>query len=222
MKQSEIIEAVRAGRFEPIVWAEVHTGPVALQVMADALKIAGVRVSVSARTAQLCADELGCMLTTPLIEDLVHQAADVIVSAFPAPGGPDGTWAQTVLHSQKIDTALRVRGALASQLVSTVGKSWCIVNALQGRPDKACNYGWHDDRAPYHAASDALMLWQGVGTRHNAEHHDYSQTLRLVRRTCRVAGAEALLSDVLTEVDLCQHVSHEGPLRVLRQPGVAA
>lgn len=226
MKQIEIVAAVREGRYDPITWAEVHSGPVAFQVMSDALKIDGVRVSVSARTAQQCADVLGASLTTALIEDLVFQASDVQIPAFPIPGGPGLTesiaWAQAASHSKRIDDALRVAGALSSQLVGTIGKSWVIGNALFGRIDKAINYGWHDQRAPYHGVSDELMVWQSVGTRHNADHFDYSQTLRLVRRSCRVTGAEATLADVLSDPDLSRNLSHEGPLRVFRQPGAEA
>ena len=224
MKQSAIVQAVREGRYDPITWAEVHSGPVAISVMADALKIDGVRVPVSARTAQHCADALGSSLTTPLIEDLIFQAADVRIRAFTIETGPalqpSIGWSQAVENSKRIDEALAAEGALPSQLVATVGKAWCLGNVLFAKLGRALNYGWHAKGATEHAVSDELMVWQSIGTRHNADHWDYSQTLRLVRRSCRVAGAQASLYDVLTDLELCRYLTHEGPLRILRQPGI--
>jgi hypothetical protein len=222
VKQPAIIAAVRSGSYDPITWAEVHSGPVAFAVSTDALRIDGVRVNVSARTAQECVDALGCVLPTPCIEDLVYAAADVKLRAFPIPTGPDGSAAQTAAHSKRIDDALREARALPSQLVATVGKSWVLCNSLVSRPGFAANYGWHDNRAQHESVTEDWRVYQPLGTRHNLDHFDYSQTLRLVHRNCRVDGRDCDLRDVMTDPKMAIYVSHEGPLRITRQPGMVA
>lgn len=199
MKQADIVLAVRQGRAQ-FNWHELAPG---LEVFADALKIDGVRVTVTARTAQRVADLLGATLTTPALEDMLHQYAVHRIPAFTIPSGPNGSWEQTVWHSRKIDEALSAVHAESGELVATVGKSWVLVNELGQRPGKACNYGWHSPSAPYRPASGTDRVWQPIGFAHNAEHSDYSQTLRLAR----VRGS--LLP------------THDGSvLRVMRQPGV--
>lgn len=197
MKQQEIIDAVRAGRAE-FAWVELLED---VEVTADAVRIDGVRVTVTADTAQRCADLLGASLTTPKLEDEIYARARVRIPAFPRPGGPDGSWSQTVEHSRQIDDAIARAGGKPGELVATVGKSWVLVNALPQHPGKAANYGWHDERAPYAAVTGGTRVWQPVGLAHNTQHHDYSQTLRL----CRAHGREL--------------PSHE-PLAIKRQPGV--
>lgn len=220
MRQNEIIAAVRSGNYDPITWAEVHAGPVAFAVSTDALRIDGVRVTVSARTAQAVSDALGCVMATPCIEDIVYANADVKLHAFPIPTGPDGSAAQTAAHSKRIDDELRAVGALPSQLVATIGKSWVLCNSLVSRAGFAANYGWHDSRAQHESVTEDWRVYQPLGTKHNLDHHDYSQTLRLVHRRCRVDDRDCDLRDVMTDSKLALYVSHEGPLRITRQPGV--
>jgi hypothetical protein len=205
VKQNDIVQAVREGRAR-FDWVELRPG---LEVFADALKVDGVRVTVSAETAQRVADLLGASLTTPLIEDEVYARAAVRLPPFTIPTGPDASWEQTVWHSRKIDEALTKLGAEPGELVATVGKSWVLVNALrlptggarivEGH-EVAANYGWHSRGAPHPAVSGGTPVWQSVGLRHNLKHHDYSQTLRLARGK--------IISEAQTLV-------------VVRQPGVA-
>lgn len=206
-----VLEAIRTGR-AVYDWAPLDVERVRLWVFSDALKVDGVRVNVTAEEAQRAADLLGACLTTPRIEDLIWQRAAVRIPAFPG----DVTRKTAAEHSAEIDAAIGGRPGL----VATVGKSWVLSNRLS--PLAACNYGWHTSAAPYRAATLAgVSVWQQPGYRHNPRHRDYSQTLRLVRRRCLVDGLEADLRDVLTDPVLAPLVSHEGPLRVLRQPGVA-
>lgn len=53
--------------------------------------------------------------------------------------------------------------------VSNAGKNWIIGAA----PGMALNYGWYDPEAPNG------RMWQSLGTKHNAQHHDYSQLTML-------------------------------------------
>lgn len=192
-------------------WHPLQVGPVRIWVFADALKVNGIRVAVTAQEAQEVADVLGALLTTPRIEDLIWQQADVRIE--PHPG--DVVRKTAAQHSAEIDRDLAGR----TGLIVTCGKSWVLTNAL--RPGRAANYGWHGTAAAYPSATiPGIKVWQPLGTAHNAAHRDYSQTLRLVRRACEVDGRNADLGMVLQDPELARHVSHEGPLRLLRQPGV--
>lgn len=192
-------------------WYPLQVGPVRIWVFADALKVNHIRVAVTAQEAQEVADVLGALLPTPRIEDLTWQQAEVRIE--PHPG--DVVRKTAAQHSAEIDRDLGGR----TGLVVTVGKSWVLTNSL--RAGRAANYGWHGTAAPYPSVSiPGIKVWQPVGTEHNAAHRDYSQTLRLVRRACEVDGKDADLGAVLQDPELARHVSHEGPLRLLRQPGV--
>lgn len=229
MNAADILLAIREGRAE-WHWATVKSGPVTLSVFADALKVDGVRVSVSARTAQTVADNLGCILTTPLIEDLIYQQAEVRIPPFPG----EVTERLAKDHSADIDKML-ARGAKSIQpetLIATVGKSWVLSN--KATADRAVNYGWHCERwrggtvpvsRAFHATD--VQVIQPPSTAHNLEHVDYSQTLRLVDAHCQFDGPNFFLgvktpvASILQDPDGWVYISHEGPLKHIRQPGVA-
>lgn len=205
------VDALAGGPTVSFEWHAIVAGPIRLWVFADALKVNGIRVAVSAREAQEVADMLDAMLTTPRIEDLIWMQADVRIE--PHPGNV--TTKKALDHSREIDHDLAGR----TGLIATVGKSWVLSNQLTER--RAANYGWHGTGAKYASQTiPGIKVWQPLGTAHNADHRDYSQSLRLVRRRCEVDGKEADLRDVLRDPTLSAHVSHEGPLRCLRQPGV--
>lgn len=160
-------------------------------VFADALKIQGVRVGMSAETKQIVADMLGCSLPTAKLADLIWLQRQVTLPPFPH--GNPATMHDTAAmlkHSAKIDAALEKLGNL-SGLICTTGKLWILDNSiadgrfLQGFP-VACNYGWpfvgpafegikgevlatqaKDEKGQY------IRLIQGRGTRHNNQHSDY-------------------------------------------------
>lgn len=68
------------------------------------------------------------------------------------------------------------------------GKDW-----IRGaKPGRALNYGW--DRAPDPRAID---MWQSLGTRHDASHTDYSQTLRLVRPARKSSSVGDVVARIL-------------------------
>jgi hypothetical protein len=55
---------------------------------------------------------------------------------------------------------------------------------------------------------------------HNINHSDYSQNVVLVDNRVIVDGNSMSLSEVLTNPELAPLASHQGVLKVLRQPGV--
>jgi len=207
-REHAILTAVVAGEHEPIVWAPLRSGLVTIWVAEDALKIGGVRVTVTHRTAQQIADHFDARLPTSLISDLTWQKATVRIAAMPQPWWQDGSMSLTrrmIEHSGMVDRAINGRVGL----VADVGKDWILTSKLT--PDKACNYGWR-------AASGQKA--QPLGLAHNLEHTDYSQSLRLVCRACELDGARVPLDDLLVSREWAYLVSTEGPLPFVRHPGV--
>lgn len=223
----ELADAIRAGRVD-YDWFPLALGRLRIWVFRDALKVDGVRVTVSAEEAQQAADLLGAILPTPKIEDLIFEAAAVRIPPFTgkplgqrAPKPEDEArlasagymWERR--HSAKIDAAIDGRDGL----VATVGKSWVLSNKLTS--ERAMNYGWHGGATGPSVSSRTVKVWQTPGMAHDPRHRDYSQTLRLVRRRCTLDGRDVDIRDLLQDPQHAPLLSHEGALRVLRQPGIA-
>ena len=225
--EQAVLDAVRTGRAQ-FEYATVtsqaggHTGT--FRVFADALKIDGVRISCSATLEQQVADVLGCCLLTPRLADLAFQQRQVDVKPYPMPIA--STVGAMVKESATVDKAVGGRVGL----VQTVGKHWVLTNTLVGKKagsgQAACNYGWQFSGDLFggqrwgSAVTPGLRCIQDMGWAHDVHHADYSQTCVLVSRQCTVDGRPADLSAVLADPQLSALVSHEGPLRILRQPGV--
>jgi hypothetical protein len=227
-----ILAAVVAGE-ALIRWGTVtstangHTAT--FRVFADALMIQGVRCGVSAFLAQQIADVLDCRLLTPKLADLVWQGRGTTLVPYPLVHTAEDTrhmasWAWMIRESSLIDGAL-TKVANPSGIVQTVGKHWCLDNDLLLHPGKAENYGWHFSGPTFGgsafepAVTLPLRVIQGRGWAHPPTHVDASQTCVLVWRNCVVDGQAALLDDVLQSSTLSALVSHQGPLKILRQPG---
>lgn len=223
-REVAILDAVRRG-VATYAWCTITSGigghALEVDVMEDALRVDDVRVNVSAATGQRIADLLDAVMLTPKLADLIFAQAKVVVA--PSPVAISSTTAAMVRHSRRVDAEVAGRPGL----VSTVGKDWVLVNGIAGRADKAANYGWHFRGSSFQGihgeASVSLAgvrVIQGVGTAHNAQHVDYSQVVRLAKRACTVDSTPHDLTDVMRDAKLATLVSHEGPLRLVRQPGV--
>jgi len=112
-------------------------------------------------------------------------------------------------------------------LLQTVGKAWILTNKI-AQSGKAANYGWHFPGKSFGGlafeASVSLpnvRVIQGIGTKHDRYHTDYSQTCVLASQSCIYQGQERLLSDLLVDPEASKLLSVEGPLQIVRQPGVA-
>lgn len=196
-------------------------------VMEDALKIDDVRVNVSAKLQQRLADLFGASLFTPLVADLVYISA--VRRAEPRPMPISSTVSSMVKHSKNVDAQLKGDSGLAS----TVGKHWVLDKQLESNQDSACNYGWHFVGAAFQgikgfSAASSLNSYSGGivkviqpnATAHNSLHSDYSQVCQLIHQRCWIDDVEYKFSDLLKDSELCYLVSHQGPLGVVRQPGV--
>ncbi len=206
-------------------WATITVASAAhsieLDVSQDALRVGSqgdaVRITVNAETAQHIADHLDAMLLTARMSDLVRQQAAVVIA--PATQTPNAAMANTsrmVLHSKTVDQRVAGQGGL----VANAGKDWVLTNKLISQPGRAANYGWHVASSSYPGTLPGLFVLQPLGLAHNRYHVDYSQTVRVVSKGCRVDGVERLLVDVLSDPALAPLVCHEGVLQVFRQPGV--
>jgi hypothetical protein len=240
-RDAAILALINAGQFE-VQWSTVrsHTADNAhhgeFRVFADALKINGVRINVSAELAQQIADKLGCMLMTPKLDDLCWLQRTVTLPPITQPPVNMDTTALMIKESAAIDTALAAQGN-PTGLIRTIGKNWVLSNTMldaNGRPKMlsgvpmAVNYGWQYATPTFQGqtwekcASDPANchLVQGQGFRHDFHHTDYSQMCTLVSRRCFIDGAERDLAQVLQDPILAPLASHQGVLKVLRQPGV--
>jgi len=173
--QADVLEAVRSGRAE-FAFVELPGAP-GVFVTADALKVDGIRVPVTARTTQAVCDFLGCHPTTPAVEDMIQGAATVPV----VPPTEDWRTMQTEAAVRHFNSRIDEQVAGRAGLVSCVGKSWVLSNAELDHPGRAVNYGMFRPDGPYNSVSGRFRLWQQPSWAHNPDHWDYSQTCRLVR-----------------------------------------
>lgn len=221
LTQSDIFERTRLGEAD-FRWVELPVGSrLVLRVMPDALQLDGVRVPVSAFNQQQIADLVGGLLPTPLIVDLIWRARVHTVT----PHTISYDWWEHHMWEAVEQAHTAIEAQLPAdrdpgEIVSTVGKSWCLSRLLDQHPGKAVNYGWPSTHAPYRAVSGSTPVWQPPSTKHCDHEWDYSQTCQLVSRDCLVDGSARDLRDVLRDPELAPLVSHEGPLRTLRQPDV--
>lgn len=209
-----------------------HNGKTAtFYVFADALKIRGVRVNASARLLQTIADMLGCLLLTPKIADLAWMQATVRLPPFPRP--ITSSTAGMLQHSADIDKALAKLNVPSTAFIQTVGKIWVSDNDLLTHSGRAENYGWHFQGPDFGGlkgevnaslqkdkSGQYIRLIQGRGWAHDMTHTDYSQIMLLMSQTCEVDGQSMETGNLLLDPDLAPLGSHQGVMRVFRQPGV--
>ncbi len=224
-----ILDAIASGQ-ATYEFAPVHSTynghEATFYIFRDALKIDGVRILVTAKLAQQIADLLDCSLLTPKLADLLFEQGTVRLP--PLPRQPVTSDTKTMIaQSERIDKEIDKAGGDDGGIIQTVGKHWVLVNKINGT-SKAANYGWHFEGKTFggqkYEATVSIpggRLIQGVGTAHNASHVDYSQNLVLVSNDVEVDGETVRLQDLLQDPEYAGLASHEGVLKVLRQPGVS-
>jgi hypothetical protein len=246
-----ILDHIRSADYD-VSWGTItsdvngHHGE--FRVFTDALKIAGVRITMSAYLAQQVADMLGCSLLTAKIADLIY--AQRAVTLLPHTQTPNATMVSTavmVAQSEWIDGQVAAAGG-GGGIIQTVGKHWILDNLFTTNPataGKAINYGWHLDVPTFQGATwptsvtlPTVHVVQSRGWAHSAQEVDYSQNTILISRDCVVDGVKRDLWDVFKDPNLASLVNAGGPLSValvsssaaqssssatlntLRQPGV--
>ncbi len=226
-RDAAILDAVRKGSVV-VKWAAINTEiaghKATFTVFADALMMDGVRVNVSATLEQQIADLLSCSLLTPKLADEVWLQRKVAI--LPSPQPISASTQAMIDHSKRVDALIAQAGG-GDGIISTVGKHWVIANGLETHKGKAENYGWHFPGSTFigqsfeGAVTPPGRVIQGQGWAHDPSHVDYSQTCVLVQRKCKVDGVSMDIQKVLQDPELAGLASHEGVVRVLRQPGVA-
>jgi len=232
-REKFILDCVYAGQFEA-AWTDItyNVGgrSAKFQVMEDALKISSVRVNVSATLQQKLADIFDASLMTAQIADLAYTSA--IRRIDPAPMPISTTVASMVKHSSNVDSKLKILPT-SEGLVADPGKHWILDKKMESASGRACNYGWHFLGSSYQGIAGfpvaskinsvggkTVKVIQPNATAHDALHSDYSQICQLVSQVCWVDGVEKRFSDLLIDPTLSVLVSHQGPLKFIRQPGV--
>lgn len=232
-REKYIFDRVMAGTFEA-KWVdlsyEMSGKKVKLQIMEDALKIDGVRVNVSASLQQRLADVFDASLMTAQVADLVYVNA--VRRIDPVPMQISTSVAAMMKHSSSVDAKLKTL-SISSGLVADPGKHWILDKKIESLPGRACNYGWHFSGSSYLGIkgfsvaskfnvvnSKSVRVIQPNATAHDALHSDYSQVCQLVSQICWVDDVEKRFSDLLTDPIESVLVSHQGPLKLVRQPGV--
>lgn len=233
----DLVQAIKDGK-ATVDWALVHSEHdghrLRISVMRDALKVDNIRWPATAIDLQRVADHLGAMLLTPKVVDLIWLEAGRAGTQFNPvinhkyPGKVVIVALMPVLDvSNLVDDKIQAAGDVGG-VIESVGKYWVLTNKLlTGKfgKEQACNYGWHSTGAPYAAVTPGLKVWQPLSSRHNNVHIDPSQVVRLMHRIAfltRPGEKEEMvdLRQVAIDPALAPLISHEGPLRILRQPGV--
>lgn len=168
------------------------------------------RFTVSAALAQQCADLVSASLLTTKISDLAYQQATILLPATVLPPGPDMS---TTTQSKAWNRILEQHRAGREGLLRDCGKAWILSNTPNAG---AVNYGFYDSQAPY-TNRHGIKMWQTLGTKHNAWHVDYSQTLLLMQEICVVDGEATTVTELLQDPELCSLISDEGVIHTTKQ-----
>lgn len=190
-----------------------------IPVTADALYVvlddgSRFRPMVTAKLQQRLADHFGGYLPTSKVCDLAYDQASPQIDA------------QTILDvdhmmtselSKKWNVMMEAQRAGRTGLVRDCGKSWILSNLLSQRQDVGVNYGYFSHKAPYESHS-GYRMWQTRGSRHNAEHQDFSQVCHLMGGVALVFDEGVPMETMLTHPNYYEIVSDEGALKLTRQP----
>ncbi|MDA1332998.1 MAG: hypothetical protein O2797_02130 [Bacteroidetes bacterium] len=159
-------------------------------------------IPLSPQAAQRIADTTGMSLPTPLMVDLVWQAADNQFEPRPIPPSPAMTTLRVfVQHNQMLTSQRDSLGNGPSGLRAGHKKDVVVTSRLNGVDGKVAIYGWHQ--------TDGIPI-QPVYTGHTDRWVDYSHGIRLVSRDVLVDGKTMDIRDVLADPDLARLFSSEG------------
>lgn len=202
-----------------------------------------VRVPMNPLTAQRLADTLGFMLPTPRMVDLIWVAAPVKLEPHPMVE-VQGTTAQmstkafadhNAFVERQLDQLGRPGGLVAGikkdvVLTNRLDSGVITVREVSGPPhtinsaNQVAIYGWHRrGQAPdcsQHPTIPGLCPIQGLSIVHDNRYADYSHGIRSVGLGARIDGDVVSITTALQSPEFSAALSHEGVLRVLRQPGV--
>lgn len=251
-REKFILDAVQTKQTDPVTWVPItstergHTAT--FYVMADGLKINGVRMSATPATHQMVADMLGASLLTPKLVDLIYQQAKVRLRPVTIMPATSDTETLIQANDRVNDAIVKKSGTSnvpADALVANAGKHWVLSDRLidesitgnKCNPGvvypvkrRATNYGWNVplpdplgkqvDTPGFTVDGKKIGVYQSVGACHDLDHADYSQIIQLVKNECFVDGQFMTLQRLLRHPELAWLASNKGPIQALRLPGV--
>lgn len=188
----------------------------------------GVRLPATAHQLQEIADLLGGMLLTPKVIDMIWLQATLKFDAIVNINGQ----IVAISNINDVHTAIekKISADNGTQLVSCVGKYWCLMNELPKYgmlygDYTCCNYGWFAKHASGPGITPGTSCWQRPGFKHNKQHWDPSQTIRLMHRKAWLVHPDGTkesvdLHDIAADAKYAKLLHHQGVLTCLRQPGV--
>jgi hypothetical protein len=180
-----LAEAWKAGLVDNVKWVTIDVGGYKVDVSADALSVAGVRLPGSFKEARSIAATAGSVLTTKAIDDARWKAATRKLTPDPMVGGPNGKPEQVLAFNREL-------GPISEgELVAGGWKTWILEPDI--KPGEAVNYGlWKSDGT----------VWQPPGHKHGEDYGrkagDYSQLVTLVRR--RAVSPTGAVVDLVDEL----------------------
>lgn len=178
-----------------------------------------VRVPTNPLSAQLIADEFGCVLPTKKMVDLIWRASAVKLDPSPMP--PDAQMSTTkrfVEHSQKVEKVRRQKfdelSLALGVLIAGHKKDVVITNRLLDAAGKVLKkvaiYGWQYTTG---------KVIQGLNpTSHDDLYADYSHGIRLIAERCMLEGSVIDIRHVMTDPILHTLLSDEGQVRIVAYP----
>ncbi len=167
-----------------------------------------VRMALSPLTAQLVADQVGALLPTPKIVDVLYYNAETKLPPRPiAPSAWMVRPAEFFRHDKTIDEQL---SPLATEtrswpplLIAGHKKDIVLSNVLEEKSHRLAIYGWHTvEGKPI----------QPLSTYHGDWYADYSHGTRLIAKKMLIDGHVQEVEAVLMDEELAPLLSDEGPL----------
>jgi len=172
-----------------------------------------MRMPLWPTTAQRIATLWDCMLPTTKLVDIIWNAAANRLS--PQPWGPpyDETMQSTerfIAYEERVKKQFATLNVDQSKLTVGHKKDVVITNRLALSPDRVALYGWHQTNG---------HIIQPLYLGHDFHYSDYSHGIRLISKECFVDDQPDSIERILQDPSMCQVLSSEGVMRVLRQPG---
>jgi hypothetical protein len=178
-----------------------------------------VRVPLNPLSAQLIADEFGCVLPTRKMVDLIWKASALKLS--PHPMSPDAKMTTTrrfVEHNREVEKVRRAKfeeldlilGILVAGHKKDVVLTNRLLDALGKVLRKVAIYGWQ------YVTGKVI---QGLNpTSHEDTYADYSHGIRLVAERCELEGSLIDIRHVMADPVLWPLLSDEGQMKIVAYP----
>jgi hypothetical protein len=163
-----------------------------------------VRIPMSAPLARRVAHDLGFILPTTKMVDLIYAQADIRLKPRPLPAGPQMTSFHTIMRHQKlVSNQLASYTTYRGKLIAGHKKDIVLSQRLMRSPRRVAIYGWHRGRG---------LPIQPLSTVHDADYIDYSHGVRLVSHYVLINGKLSSIYDWLQKPLYADTFTDEGVL----------